>query len=147
MENLMKRFLIPFLLLISSPSLAAQNFYDYRIRRVVDGDTVEIVVPHLPMELGNFLKLRIYGVDTPEKGFRAHCSLEDNKGNIATKFTQNVISKAKSKQVRILKWDKYGGRVLGDVVLDGKSLRMMLIQSGNAVEYYGAKKKSWCNEN
>ena len=139
----MFRILIAFLLLTSSAS-AAQLHYDYRIRRVIDGDTVEIVVPNLPVELGHYLKLRVYGVDTPEKGFRAQCSTEGTKAETATKFTEDAIAKAKSKQVRILKWDKYGGRVLGDVVLDGKSLRVMLIQSGNAVEYFGARKKSWC---
>ena len=140
----MKRFLLPFLLLISTSAFAGPNFYDYRIRRVIDGDTVEIVVPYLPTELGNFLKLRIYGVDTPEKGFRAQCSIEGTKAEAATKFTEDAIATAKVKQIRLVKWDKYGGRVLGDVVLDGKSLRMMLIQNGHAVEYYGAKKKSWC---
>jgi len=29
--------------------------------------------------------------------------------------------------------------------LDGKSLRMMLIQQGYAREYYGEAKTSWCN--
>lgn len=140
----MKRLLISLLFLITTPAFAAQNFYDYRIRRVIDGDTVEIVVPYLPMELGNFLKLRIYGVDTPEKGFRAQCSIEGTKAESATQFTEKAIANAKVKQIRLVKWDKYGGRVLGDVVLDGKSLRMMLIQNGHAVEYYGAKKKSWC---
>jgi endonuclease YncB( thermonuclease family) len=42
-------------------------------------------------------------------------------------------------------WDKYGGRVLGDVILDGKSLRQMLITNGFAREYYGEAKQSWCN--
>jgi len=35
--------------------------------------------------------------------------------------------------------------VLGDVVLDGKSLRQMLIANGFAREYYGEAKQSWCN--
>ena len=41
-------------------------------------------------------------------------------------------------------WDKYGGRVLGDVVLNGQSLRQMLIVNGHAREYYGEAKQSWC---
>jgi endonuclease YncB( thermonuclease family) len=41
-------------------------------------------------------------------------------------------------------WDKYGGRVLGDVIVDGKSLRNLLITQGPAREYYGDKKQSWC---
>jgi endonuclease YncB( thermonuclease family) len=42
-------------------------------------------------------------------------------------------------------WDKYGGRVLGDVLLNGQSLRGMLIANGFAREYYGEAKTSWCN--
>jgi len=45
----------------------------------------------------------------------------------------------------IMDWDKYGGRVLGDVILNGQSLRAMLIQNGFAREYYGEAKTSWCN--
>jgi endonuclease YncB( thermonuclease family) len=37
-------------------------------------------------------------------------------------------------------WDKYGGRVLGDVILNGQSLRQMLIVNGYAREYYGEAK-------
>ena len=85
----MFRFLIAFLLL-STPALAGPNYYDYRIRRVVDGDTVEIVVPYLPPELGHFLKLRIYGVDTPEKGFRAQCSIEGTKAENRIKTLEGL---------------------------------------------------------
>ena len=66
-------------------------------------------------------------------------------GEAASKFTKDVIAKAKKKQVSLISWDKYGGRVLGDVILDGKSLRFMLIEKGYAREYYGEAKVSWCN--
>ena len=42
-------------------------------------------------------------------------------------------------------WDKFGGRVLGDLLLDGQSLRQMLIANGYAREYFGEAKQSWCN--
>jgi endonuclease YncB( thermonuclease family) len=42
-------------------------------------------------------------------------------------------------------WDKFGGRVLGDIILNGQSLRTMLIQNGFAREYFGEAKQSWCN--
>jgi endonuclease YncB( thermonuclease family) len=48
-------------------------------------------------------------------------------------------------QIAISDWDKFGGRVLGDVLVDGKSLRVALIQNGYAREYYGLAKESWCN--
>jgi endonuclease YncB( thermonuclease family) len=41
-------------------------------------------------------------------------------------------------------WDKFGGRVLGDVIINGQSLRQQLIQRGFAREYYGEAKTSWC---
>ena len=47
--------------------------------------------------------------------------------------------------VSILGEDKFGGRVLGDILLDGQSLRAMLIQNGFAREYFGEAKQSWCN--
>ena len=41
-------------------------------------------------------------------------------------------------------WEKFGGRVLGDVFVDGQSLRKLLITNGFAREYYGEAKTSWC---
>ena len=83
-------------------------------------------------------------MDTPEKGHRAKCPQEDARGQAATAFTKDAINKAQKRQVILMDWDKYGGRVLGDVLLDGKSLRMMLINNGFAREYYGEAKTSWC---
>ena len=55
-----------------------------------------------------------------------------------------MIANGKVIKVAIYKWDKFGGRVLGDVIIDGKSLRHALIEKGYAREYYGDKKESWC---
>jgi endonuclease YncB( thermonuclease family) len=86
----------------------------------------------------------VYGVDTPEKGFRAQCPAEEARAQAATKFTNQAVSQAVKRQVYLMGWDKFGGRVLGDIILDGQSLRQMLIQSGHAREYYGEAKQSWC---
>jgi len=118
--------------------------YDYKITRVIDGDTVAFEAPFLPAPLKQELSIRVYGVDTPEKGFRAGCSSEAERGESASKFTKDKIKNAKKIQVSIISWDKYGGRVLGDIIIDGVSLRKMLIDNGYAREYYGDKKKSWC---
>lgn len=84
-------------------------------------------------------------MDTPETTSIAKCEAEVTKGKAASQFTKNAINSASSRQIAIMKWDKYGGRVLGDVILDGKSLRVMLIESGFAKPYYGGFKFSWCN--
>lgn len=119
--------------------------YDANILRVSDGDTIVIAAPFLPQPLKPELAVRIYGVDTPEKGFRAKCPAEDAKGKAASEFTKNLVANSQKRQVTLYAWDKFGGRVLGDMILNGQSLRSQLIQNGFAREYYGEAKTSWCD--
>ena len=131
------------------PAHAAKSpegvMYEATIVRVNDGDTVVIAAPYLPKPLKPELAVRIYGVDTPEKGFRAQCPVEDQRGQAATVFTKNAINKSTHRQVVLYGWDKFGGRILGDILLDGQSLRAQLIANGFAREYFGEAKQSWCN--
>ena len=139
------------LLLLAVPALAlAQKApqgvtYDAQIIRVNDGDTVVISAPFLPKPLKPELAVRIYGVDTPEKGFRAKCPQEDQRGQAATAFTKQAVATTQKHQVVLYDWDKFGGRVLGDLILNGVSLRAELIKNGFAREYFGEAKQSWCN--
>jgi endonuclease YncB( thermonuclease family) len=119
--------------------------HDFKVTKVKDGDTVEIEAKFLPAPLKPVLSVRIYGVDTPEKGKRAQCPAEAQRGEMATKFTQQAVANAKEIKVVLYAWDKFGGRVLGDFMLDGQSLRQALIANNLAREYYGEAKQSWCN--
>lgn len=117
----------------------------YKILRVIDGDTVEFEAPFLPEELHKKLSVRLLGVDTPEKGIFAKCPKENELSLRAKDFTHDKIVKAKQVLVDIKKWDKYGGRVLGYVIVDGKNLSDILIENNYAVPYDGKKKtKDWC---
>jgi endonuclease YncB( thermonuclease family) len=139
------------LLLLVVPTLAfAQKqpkgvMYDAQILRVSDGDTIVIAAPFLPQPLKPELAVRIYGVDTPEKGFRGQCDSEKQRGEAASVFTKNLVAASQQRQVVLYGWDKFGGRVLGDIILNGQSLRSQLIANGFAREYYGEAKQSWCN--
>lgn len=139
----MKSLLLSFLLLFSVTSFA--NPYDFKITRVLDGDTVEFEAKFLPPPLKPVLRLRVVGVDTPEKGHRAQCPKENELGLKATELTKELVLKSTTRQIIIKEWDKFGGRVLGDLILDGVSLRDSLIKAGLAREYYGEAKQSWCN--
>lgn len=138
----MRKILVAVALLISTVALA--NPYQHRVIRVLDGDTVEIDAPFLPVELRQVLRVRLIDIDTPEKGSLAKCDLERQRAEAATRFTQMQVARAKRHKVVFVKWDKYGGRVLGDVLLDGKSLKQMLIENRHAVRYDGRKKSNWC---
>lgn len=143
----MKKFLIALLML---PALAwAQKqpqgvTYPAQILRISDGDTIVISAPFLPAPLKPELAVRIFGVDTPEKGHRAQCPQEAQRGEMASAFTKQAVAQAQQRQVTLYSWDKFGGRVLGDIILNGQSLRSMLIANGFAREYYGEAKQSWC---
>jgi endonuclease YncB( thermonuclease family) len=147
----MRKFLALALVLLAVPTAAlAQKTptgvtYDTLIIRATDGDTVVIAAPFLPAPLKPELAVRIFGVDTPEKGFRGQCTSEKQRGEQASEFTKLVIKSTKKHQVILYGWDKFGGRVLGDILLDGMSLRNLLIKNSFAREYYGDAKQSWCN--
>ena len=128
------------LLLSATPALADQ----YEITRVIDGDTVEIAVDFLPEPLPPKLSIRVMGIDTPEKAPRAQCDAEADLAKKASAFTKNAVANALEIDVVILKWDKYGGRVLGEVYLDHQSLAQSLISAGLARPYKGEAKSSWC---
>jgi endonuclease YncB( thermonuclease family) len=128
------------LFLSVSPALATP----YEITRVIDGDTVEIAVDFLPKPLPPKLSIRVLGIDTPEKAPRALCDAEAEKAKLASAFTKKAVAEAKEVDIVIVKWDKYGGRVLGDVFLDHQSLAQSLISAGLARPYSGEAKQSWC---
>ena len=140
------------LLLLAVPMIAmAQKMpknsatYDAQILKVSDGDTIVIAAPFLPAPWKPQLAVRIYGVDTPEKGHRAQCPQEAQRAELASNWTKQLIAQGGKIQVTLYAWDKFGGRVLGDIIVDGQSVRAGLIANGLAREYYGAAKQSWCN--
>lgn len=145
MKKLLTLLLIVPCLAFAQPKQKPGVTYDAVITRVIDGDTVGIQATWLPAPLKPELSIRVFGVDTPEKGHRAACASEAARGEAATAFTKAQINAATKRQIVLMSWDKYGGRVLGDVLLNGQSLRGMLITNGFAREYYGEAKTSWCN--
>jgi endonuclease YncB( thermonuclease family) len=145
----MKKFIALAMLALATPALAQKTptgvTYDATIIRVSDGDTVVIDAKWVPAPIKPQVSVRIFGVDTPEKGFRAQCPAENEKGLAASAFTKDLVAKATKIEYTLYDWDKFGGRVLGDLVLDGKSLREQLIANGFARPYFGEAKQSWCN--
>ena len=135
---------VPMLALAQGKMPAKSATYDAQIIRVSDGDTIVIAAPFLPQPLKPELAVRIFGVDTPEKGHRAQCPAEAQRGEMATQYTKQLVSTGQRFQVILYGWDKFGGRVLGDIIVNGQSVRQGLIANGFAREYYGDAKQSWC---
>jgi endonuclease YncB( thermonuclease family) len=139
---MMKKIITFFAIAFSSATLA--NPYDFKVLKVNDGDTVVFEAPFMPAPLKPQLSLRVLGVDTPEKGARAECPSEAAAAEKASAFTKNLVANAKKIQIELKEHDKFGGRVLGDLIVDGQKLSELLIKNGHARAYFGEKKQSWC---
>tara|TARA_R110000823_G_scaffold205137_5_gene336095 strand:+ start:60 stop:482 length:423 start_codon:yes stop_codon:yes gene_type:complete len=140
----MKKTLIA-IVALCLPAAALANPYDYTVVRVIDGDTVKVEAPWVPVELGKEISIRVIGIDTPEKGGRAKCPAEAALGAKATKFAQEVIKPGQVVQVNLISWDKFGGRIDATILVNGKDFGKMQIDAGLARPYDGGTKSSWCN--
>ena len=139
----MSKYLIT-LLLVSNFANAEEVTYNWKPIKVLDGDTVKFEAPWVPKPLKQEISVRVLGIDTPEKKPRNKCDQEDELAQKASKFTKDKIANAKSIQVKVEDWDKYGGRILGHIIVDDKSLGNELIENGLARAYHGEAKSSWC---
>lgn len=116
-------------------------FYIYRaeILRVLDGDTVDV-----RMDLGfgvyTTQRLRIYGVNTPEKDTEA--------GKAALQFVSETLYQASEVHVQTMKQstqsdaekrEKYG-RYLVQINVDGEPLADLIIKAGHGQAYFGGKR-------
>ena len=131
----------------ASNAVKEVNIYNWKVIRVVDGDTLEIANQFLPEELKLFVRMK--GVDTPEKAPRAKCEKENILAQKASNYTKNSIEKAQKNRQKItfseIKWDKYGGRIVAKVMINESDLGQELVKKGLARVYNGEKKKTWCN--
>ena len=141
-ERILFALLLLALVLVAGPARAAD--YVWPVVRVIDGDTVAVdASADMPPELAD-VRVRLKGVDTPEKGGRAKCDHERDAGQAATAFTTKAVAQASTIVVRDPEWGKWGGRVVADLVLDNRSLSDSLIAAGHGRTYDGGRRGSWC---
>ena len=119
--------------------------YECTIRKVVDGDTIDVDI-----NLGfntwiNNERVRLYGIDTPESRTR---DLEEKKFGLYAKSVVDKYLPVGSKQVLVTHLDKVGkfGRILGEIrIFDGEEDRQttineFMIRKSIGVEYKGQSK-------
>ena len=101
-----------------------------------------------PLELRK-LSIRIRGIDTPEKGYRAKCAYEKEQGKIATQFVTDVIADAAATNTPItfgdVSWGKYGGRIIADMYVGTENYSDLILAAGLAKRYDGGTKSSFCD--
>jgi endonuclease YncB( thermonuclease family) len=102
------------------PSVALAESFSGKVVKVSDGDTISV------MHRGSAQKVRLHGIDTPEK--------KQAFGNSAKKFTSDLVF-GRVVTVQVVDIDRYG-RIVGEVILpDGRSLNRELVRVGLAWWY------------
>lgn len=111
---------------------------------VYDGDTIISSAPvsGIPMRLS----IRVLGIDTAERAHRAECDEERSAAEAAREYLiTEIVDKAKWMVVYDYGWDKYGGRMLGHVIINGYDVGTSMIEEGHAFPYDGGTKVNhWC---
>lgn len=110
---------------------------------VYDGDTIFIDIPGYHPIFGRRIGVRILGIDAAE--LRSSDSCEKNKAQEAKSLLESILRDAKRVDITDLERDKYF-RILGTVLVDGRSIADELLERRLAYAYYGTKKPktNWC---
>ncbi len=95
------------------------------VKKVIDGDTIVVKVKK------KSIKIRLYGIDTPEK--------KQEYGKKATKALKKLLSN-KTVQVYVVDKDRYG-RSVGKVFSKGEYVNAALVREGAAWWYKKYAKK------
>ena len=114
--------------------------YEYKceIDRVVDGDTVDVVID-CGFSILHKARVRMYGIDTPES--RTRDKDEKARGLMSKGFLVDALEKGDV--IIKTKKDKKGkfGRILGELHVGDTNINQSLIDNFLAVEYYGQSKE------
>ena len=109
--------------------------YNAIVRRVVDGDTMDVTLD-LGFDILYNNRIRLYGIHTPESRTR---DLEEKKLGLAAKDRVKELCPVGSSV--IIKTTKEGrgkyGRILGEIFVGDVNINKQLVAEGHAVEYFG----------
>ena len=113
--------------------------YSCKVERVVDGDTIDVVLD-LGFDILYKSRVRLYGIDTPES--RTRDLDEKARGKLAKNFLKDAIDQGEKVVIQTKLKDSRGkfGRVLGEVVVDGVNINVKMVDENHAVAYYGQSK-------
>ena len=117
--------------------------YNVTLRKVIDGDTIDVDIDcGFDIVLSN-QRIRLYGIDTPES--RTRDPEEKKCGKLASKFVEDHLGETFALRTHKDAKGKYG-RILGEpLVYDNetdsvRSLCEMMIERKLAVAYHGQAK-------
>lgn len=111
---------------------------------VVDGDTFDGEVTRWFERI--IIRVRVAGIDTPE--LHSSCARERDAAKAARDAVAELLlgptSSSRTITLEGVQPDKYSGRYLATVKVDGVPLSDILIQRGLGRAYFGGTRQPWC---
>jgi micrococcal nuclease len=111
-----------------------------RLWDVYDGDSLRVELPD-----GSLERVRLLGIDTPERNARARCPAEAAAAEAARAVLEGATRSAGGLRLLRAGTDRYG-RTLGLVFADGRDMSALLLDGGHARAYQGGTRAGWCAE-
>lgn len=135
----MKLFALALTLLTSLAVAGWQQLPEYTVAStwVKDGDTVHVFVATWPGQTSDSA-IRVNGINTPELRAKRKCERRDAVA--ALTFAEHWFSQDNVK-MRLIKYDKFGGRLVGEFFHNGSSYADEVLKRGLAVPFNGRTKK------
>jgi micrococcal nuclease len=134
--------LILLILVLCLPLPAQAEDIQATVVRVRDGDTITVrLVGDCMPKLFRLQGVRLLGCDTPER--------KDKREDMAalaaqaSEFTSARLRPGDVVTLHDVRRDKYGGRLVARIEIDGVDLCRLLMEAGLAREYTGQGGKPW----
>jgi micrococcal nuclease len=120
------------------------SFRCVQVVKVYDADTIFVDISGVPPLFGKRIGVRVAEIDAPELRSRNTC--EKRRAKEAKLLVQHLVNQSDRVDIVNVQRDKYF-RVLGTVLVDGRSVSQELLRRGLAYPYYGGRKRqiNWCS--
>lgn len=139
----MKKWIAGLIIFAYSCISISQTCGEINVIEAVDGDTLRAELTGVPFARLQRVSIRIDGIDTPE--IHGKCEKEKEMAQIAKRFLNEKLKTTEHISFDKIRWDKYGGRILAEILFDGNNVSQMMINNGLAYPYHGEKKiNHWC---
>ncbi|MCG7598903.1 thermonuclease family protein [Halomonas sp. McH1-25] len=136
---------------LAAPALALADYGSATVDEIVsfyDGDTLTVSVHDWPPVIGERIKVRIAGIQAPER--RSRCDTEAEKARekaLAADARIYLVERLRSAESVELRHIERGSffRLVADVYADGEDVGQEMLARGLAIPYVaGEGGKAWC---
>lgn len=119
------------------------NFRCVKFLKNYDADTITVFIPGVHPLLGEKISVRVRGIDAAERKGKHPC--EKDRAFTAQELIGKTLETAKRIDLVNVDRDKYF-RILADVMVDGTSIKDILVDANLGYSYNGGTKQNvnWC---